>query len=504
MSAEVSMPPPATSLHSATPVSSSESLPAASSATTTTIVSGGPSTTTTTPTVLSSAPKYVVAHVIVGNTYPYTVDNWKSDILLAHANGIDGFALNVGSDSWQPQRVADAYSAAAQSSTGFKLFLSFDMSAMPCSSSEDASVLRNYITTYASHPNQLIYNDRVFASTFSGESCTFGQGSVPSGWSTQFTQHPDLTGSNAVYFVPSFFVNPNQFNTFGDVMDGDFNWNSGWPIQVSTSFATSLLKPLGAALSSLSSKATTALAQFVGSNSSDSEYLSALATMGGQNRTYMAAVSPWFFTHYSPQTYDKNFIYLSDDHLYSKRWESLVAMRDQVDIVQIVTWNDYGESHYIGPIEGAQPNSQGWVDGLDHTGWLNMTSYYSSAFKTGSYPAVTKDQLYLWSRTHPVNADAPDPVGRPSNYQLTQDKLWAVVMATAPSTVILSTSSTNSQTFSVPEGVSKLSLPIEAGGIMHGTITRNGQTVVDLQPSNFTFNPNPPSYNFNAFVAYSA
>ena len=56
----------------------------------------------------SDNPKYVFAHHMVGNTYPYTVDNWASDIQLAHANGIDAFALNIGSDSWQPQRVADA------------------------------------------------------------------------------------------------------------------------------------------------------------------------------------------------------------------------------------------------------------------------------------------------------------------------------------------------------------------------------------------------------------
>lgn len=38
---------------------------------------------------------------------------------------------------------------------------------------------------------------------------------------------------------------------------------------------------------------------------------------------------------------------------------------------------------------------------------------------------------------------------------------------------------------------------------MEATLTRNGQNVVDLKPSGFTFNPNPPSYNFNAFVAAS-
>jgi len=41
--------------------------------------------------------------------------------MLAHANGIDGFILNMGPDSWQPARIADAYNAALSSGTGFKV-----------------------------------------------------------------------------------------------------------------------------------------------------------------------------------------------------------------------------------------------------------------------------------------------------------------------------------------------------------------------------------------------
>ena len=71
--------------------------------------------------------KYVFAHHMVGNTYPYTEDDWASDIELASANGIDGFALNIGTDSWQAGQVKNAYSAAEKSSSGFKMFISFDM-----------------------------------------------------------------------------------------------------------------------------------------------------------------------------------------------------------------------------------------------------------------------------------------------------------------------------------------------------------------------------------------
>ena len=107
--------------------------------------------------------------------------------------------------------------------------------------------------------------------------------------------------------------------------------------------------------------------------------------------------------------------------------------------MEIVTWNDFGESHYIGPVraDSAQPNSQAWVNGFDHTGkstllinidsidlvvrvaWLDMTGYFAQAFKSGTSPILTKDTLYLWARTHPKEATASnDPVGKPTNFEL--------------------------------------------------------------------------------------
>lgn len=60
---------------------------------------------------------------MVGNAYPYTYDNWRSDIQLAAANGIDGFILDIGADDWQRERVRDAYKAAAECGIDFKVSL---------------------------------------------------------------------------------------------------------------------------------------------------------------------------------------------------------------------------------------------------------------------------------------------------------------------------------------------------------------------------------------------
>ena len=203
------------------------------------------------------------------------------------------------------------------------------MSVLPCASSSDAAAIRQYIATYANHPAQFIYNGKPFASTFSGSSCTFGTGSVATGWQSVFTGTP-------VEFVPSFFMDPAQFSSLGNIMNGALNvrfrphhvcidlcwslysffslqWNSAWPISLTTaSIGHSII-------GALQSIVPSSILSTLGSLQSDDEYLSGLglpATVAANTSSppkkrsganvYMATVSPWFFTHYGPDTYNKN------------------------------------------------------------------------------------------------------------------------------------------------------------------------------------------------------
>ncbi|KDQ19482.1 glycoside hydrolase family 71 protein [Botryobasidium botryosum FD-172 SS1] len=398
---------------------------------------------------------------MVGNTYPYTKDDWKRDINLAADRGIDGFALNAGRDDWQPARVADAYQAARETGRNFKLFMSFDMSSFPCGSAGDANILRSYINNYSGHPNQAFLRGKVLVTTFAGESCSFGQGGLNNAWN-----YAVKNGVNAaITFIPSFMIDPGQFGGLS-VMDGDFNWNGGWPMgnwDINFDFDNGHLNNLG-------------------------------------GRAFIASATPAFFTHYGPDTYNKNWIYRSDNWLFNNRWEQIIQQRNRIDAVEIVSWNDYGESHYIGPIAGAQPNSQAWVNGFDHQAWLDMVAYYITAFKTGSYPAVTKDRVFLWSRPHPKNANAPDHVARPNNWEWTDDNLYAVVFATGSGSLTLSIGSSSSTT-NVGAGVTKIKLPLSPGSPRARLTTSRG--TVDFAPSNFNVVSNPSVYNFNYFVAAS-
>ncbi|KAI0056333.1 glycoside hydrolase [Artomyces pyxidatus] len=405
--------------------------------------------------------KIVSAHFMVGNTYPYTYDNWATDISLAAAHGIEAFALNTGSESWQQDRIDDAYAAALAFSNGtaFSLFLSLDMSSLACASSDDAAVLNALVQRYAAHPAQLLHGGRVVVSTFAGDACGFGG----AGWE-QVVRGVD------VWFVPAFFGDLGVWGPWG-VVNGVFNWNAGWPVGNSNI-----------------------------TWDSDAQWISQMP--GG--KAYVAPVSPWFFTHYGPDTYNKNWIYRGDDWLLAQRWELLVAHRDQIDMVEIISWNDYGESHYVGPIEGAQPMSEAWTDGFDHQAWLDMMPYYIEAFKTGAYPNVEQDKVYMWARLAPANATASgDNVGQPSNWEWTEDYAWGLAFLANPAEVTLACGNT-SETFALQAGVSKIKLTLLESCALTAQIAREGKMVSYFEPDGMAFNSGQPErYNFNAFVTVS-
>ncbi|KIJ26398.1 glycoside hydrolase family 71 protein [Sphaerobolus stellatus SS14] len=401
------------------------------------------------------APKAVLAHFMVGNTYSYTDSEWINDIELAHSHGIDGFILNVGRDPWQPLQIASAFKAV--SLFRFRLCLSFDMTSLVSQSQSDITTLKEYIEAFGNHPNYFRYHGKPFVTTFGGEYATFGLDSPTSGWKSVLSQLP-----HTIHFVPTFFV---MNHVDRSVLDGDCNWDGAWPMGDS---------PI----------------------SFDSDRQRVVANQG---KTYMATVSPCFFTHYGPDSWNKNFIYRGDDWLYNSRWEMLVQHRSQIDIVEIISWNDYGESHYIGPIRKDQPNSQAWVNGFDHQAWLEMTSYYASAFKTGHYPRIQKDQLYIWARPHAAAASAHDAVPKPKNTNWTRDILWAAVFTTAPAEVTLVSGSRTWST-AVGTGVFKVGLGSLPG---HQTafLSRGTSRVVSIPSNAFSFTLSPQTYNYNYYVA---
>ena len=65
-----------------------------------------------------------------------------------------------------------------------------------------------------------------------------------------------------------------------------------------------------------------------------------------------------------------------------------------------------------------------------HIGFLSLTNFFATQFKTGTAPAITQDQLVLWARPHPKNATPNDPVGAPKDFQLVRKLISDFVFLT--------------------------------------------------------------------------
>ncbi|TRM58181.1 glycoside hydrolase [Schizophyllum amplum] len=386
--------------------------------------------------------KYIFMHHIVGSVLSYTLSSWLSDLAAIQSYGIDAVALNIGSDSWQPQQLFNAY-AAAQAVGSIKLFISFDYSSFPCS--VDSTV--DLVNQFANHPNQFKINGAPFISSFLGE--CLGN----SGWAS-------IKSQTNGYLMPFIEGLEGKFDQWPS-LDSWLCWSCAWPE-----------------------------GNYEKNTSDDDYYYSQLGSR------FSTTVSPAFYTHYSW----KNLYYRGDDWLLNNRWEQLFNMRDRLTFIEMATWNDWGESHYMGPIHTAdQPTGTTWVNGFPHTAWMDMSVYYMNAFKSGVYAPVTSDVIYFWARPHPAAATASsDGVGKPAGWDWATDNMWAAVFSTAPATVTLRCGS-SSTTTTIGAGITKLSAPLSAGQ-MTVTMERAGQTIIDYTPADYTYTLNPATYNYNAWV----
>ena len=109
----------------------------------------------------------------------------------------------------------------------------------------------------------------------------------------------------------------------------------------------------------------------------------------------------------------------SDDLLLPTRFSQLIDLppRRSPHIIQVISWNDHGESHAIAPVLGAEPGSQAWTEGMPHEAFREMVRYFANIWRSGG-KEVMQDEVKIWGwyRTHPAQLAAEeDGVGRPDH-----------------------------------------------------------------------------------------
>ncbi|KAL8803053.1 MAG: hypothetical protein Q9182_003423 [Xanthomendoza sp. 2 TL-2023] len=182
----------------------------------------------------------------------------------------------------------------------------------------------------------------------------------------------------------------------------------------------------------------------------------------------------------------------------------------------IVTWNDYGESHYIGPITASSgiPNgAHRYVDNMPHDHWRDLLPYYIQAYKSGNAPAVSSDRVQIWYRLSPAAAgsnggtvgNAPWEPPIPAN-AVVQDKVFFTALVRSPSVLTVQIGNNNADTFQLTSsGVFHSSTPFNGRiGQVKVTVSRNGQGVVTATGAAITASPADGLTNYNAWVGGSA
>lgn len=153
-------------------------------------------------------------------------------------------------------------------------------------------------------------------------------------------------------------------------------------------------------------------------------------------------------------------------------WER--AVRNSSDYVQLVTWSDWSESGSV-----ADSVNSGNVN-------LDISAWYLYKMKTGNYPTILKDVLYLSHRSHLSTVDWTTTGAyaagertfmhhwaRGTGMSQVADVVEALVFATGPGTITINVGGTVSTFAVAAAGMTAVTAPLAAGSIS-ASFTRGG------------------------------
>lgn len=393
----------------------------------------------------SSTSRLVFAHYMV-LTRPVG-NNYTNDITSAKAAGIDAFALNYGGYGvdWNVQQgyLADIYSAAQANS--FSVFISFDTTSVP-----NASMCVDLANKYASNSAQLYVDNKMLLSSF--------QTNDPS-WSWKTDVLDKITVQTM--FLPGTLSDAAS-SIFNTEYDGIFTWIH--PTKIASDESTT-----------------------------DEDYASARTTYG---KKWMAAIAPWYFKRFDA---NDNWAHAQDQDIFISRFQHLLAL--QPDFIELITWNDWGESSYLGPADTTELVPTAYWDTLDHSGFLTIASLFIKAYKSGATNLTidaSAEQVYLFYRLQPGGTNgSSDTLPLPLDYQYLKDDVYvATFLASAADIAVTSGGQTTS--FTAQAGVTVTAVPWTLGA-QSLKASRNGASFV-TKSGGPSISGSPTKYNGNVVI----
>ncbi|EAW15280.1 glycoside hydrolase family 71 protein [Aspergillus clavatus NRRL 1] len=416
----------------------------------------------------------VFAHFMpekVANAANFTQDTWANDIKIAQEAHIDAFALNIGYGLHNYlDLLNDAFTVAHRHN--FSMFLSFDMGQDPkWPANEIIHVIDNYVTGTAYYRHR---GDKPLVSTFEG------------GQNASLWRNVRNNTQSEFFFLPDWTSLGIKAAAASPVIDGLMSWTA-WPAGAHAM-----------------------------NTSVDEAYVDALA-----GRPYIMPVSPWFYTNLPK--FKKNWAWRGDE-LWYNRWQQVLDI--DPEYVEIITWNDYGESHYIGPMHeddlgifsiGHAPFN--YAEDMPHDGWRAFLPYMIDLYKSGGEDASLESEgVVAWYRVNPGsacssgNTTAGDESGKgktaSSPETIFQDHIFYTALLESPADVRVSiggkeTKGSWTDTPDEDEGMYYGSVPLDGEtGEVIVTISRSDKTIAEMKGKSITTDckANGGFNNWNAWV----
>ncbi|KAJ1331844.1 glucan endo-1,3-alpha-glucosidase [Microdochium nivale] len=344
----------------------------------------------------------VFVHYMVQTLNPA---NAAIDVAKAQTMGVDTFVLNIGrpDQGWATDCISSLFAAAA--GTDFKFIFSLDLL-----QTNDPNQFAAVINQYINHNNYFRTgpNDLPMLSTFSN---------APNWGPDTWTAFRASLASDT-FFVPVFdqqniegyYTDHEAFwATWSAALDGVFSWEQAWPSESSTH-----------------------------QNISSSLDFTLLSAARSRGKAYMSGLSALQYKHFQG-----NHWYRSGDVVLPERMTQLLSLpaAERPQIVQVQTWNDAGESHYVGPLhpEGLPGDILAYANQEEHPhdGWAPVLQSFTAAWKSGAASAAEMRPPSgrgpvagsMWHREFLTSSVCAGTDGKPGGAGAAVDSVnWAVVL----------------------------------------------------------------------------
>jgi len=411
-------------------------------------------------------PEHMVfaSYMVCFATYGDSIDGYKHDIQDAQAAGIDGFALNEGAWDNEPHyvsRTKTLFQAARELNTGFKFIFSLDLAMLK------PQYIPEILRAYVNDPFYYHYQGRPVVSTFAGDR----------GVDWKSILDPLKADGYNICFVPFFYPDPvtelpsyeavkAHFARWSDIADGFFFFGAAGTDAQLTQCNASYVKAARDA-----------------------------------HKLVMDSYTPFYW---GAAQADRRFYETHGGFGVERQWMSIIS--NAPDFVEIVTWNDFNES-YITPIDSPEKYEH-WLRypvRHPHAGYLELSKYFISWYKTGKKPKISRDCLVYIYRVHPKSAVAStvSPPDAPRNFKTlpvkymgsdVQDDVFVTTLLKAPAELRVTTGGTETR-YQAPAGYTSFAIPFSTGS-QHFELYRKNRLIasaggepIEAQPAEYNYFP---------------